>query len=84
MKTYAEAIETLASLKESPNYRYCCQGAYPLLAEIYGVDVETVYSDVSENIAEHARAKDKARKEAARADQEARRLANIAKHQTTF
>jgi len=83
VQTYTEAIETLADLKESPNYRYCCVAAFPLLAEIYGVDEETVYNDVANNILELHRAKNKARKDAARADQEARRLANIAKKQST-
>lgn len=78
MKTYEESILILADLKQdSSSFRYVCTGAYELLARMF--NSTTVYEDVQE-ILDYREAQLKIeRKQRSRDENEARRIANLAK-----
>lgn len=79
MKTYQEAVQELAGLKQTPMFRYAVSGAFELLARIYETSADTVYDDVQDIIDEEEARRKRLVKMVQRTEHEARRLANLKK-----
>lgn len=80
MKTYEEMIQYVVD--NHMQLRYVYWAVSFVLAPAYGVDRETVHVDIQNEIAVREEKINQARKAAYRAENEARRLANIARRAT--
>jgi len=83
MKTYHEMIQFVVDKADERIFQYHEWVAAITLAEVYGIPQQTVFDDIKFEIAFRDKAQSEQRKARHREENEARRLANLAKKEET-